>query len=331
MDNYENVESSVTGSVELERTDSETSLEENNSPERDAKEIVTAAEEPEITPSYARVFSKEELDALQEGKDMGATDEKEEYDKELEDRLFPLDEVELKRRQDEIAERSKELSLAELSTLLGVPEDKLERTRESSPGRLSTPEYWLEWYRKTLASTGAAKRANRNFKEEPPDHDSSVVATDSDGRDEGGGTDPKEFPLKEIKVETVHVPESSGSTPAEEQEVVDLTVIEANIALDFNRQPGNPSSASAEGHDALIANGITEEIQKGSLCPGCHAEELRTEKLMEEGSVPIWKQDLETRTRDTLKRFLDPSAVELENLLVRRIMELYRRKDTNSA
>ncbi|KAI9998289.1 hypothetical protein PInf_002664 [Phytophthora infestans] len=262
--------------VELERTDSLTSLEENTSPERDAKEIVTAAEEPEITPSYARVFSKEELDALQEGKDIGAADEKEEYDKELEDRLFPLDEVELKRRQEENAERSRELSLAELSTLLAVPERNWSGLVSLHPdGCLPLNTSWSGIARRWPRRAG--KRAN-------------LVATDSDGRDEGGGADPKVFPLKEIKVETVHFPESSGSTPAEEPEV-------------------------------------TEEIQKGSQCPGCHAETLRTEKLMEEGSVPIWKQDLETRTRDTLKRFLDPSAVELENLLVRRIMERYRKEE----
>ncbi|KAI9985657.1 hypothetical protein PInf_005049 [Phytophthora infestans] len=209
------------GGVELEGTDSETSLDENTSPEMDAKEIATPAEEPEITPSRKWMPYKKErtLEQLT----------RREYDEELEDRLFPLDEVEMKRRQDENAERSRELSLAELSTLLGVPKEKLERTRESSHGRLSTPEYWLEWHRKTLASTGAAKRANRNFKEEPSDRVGSVVATDSDGRDEGGGTDPKVFPLKEIKVETVHFPESSGSTPAEEPEIVDLTCLSGGV------------------------------------------------------------------------------------------------------
>ncbi|GMF91885.1 unnamed protein product [Phytophthora fragariaefolia] len=67
--------------------------------------------------------------------------ELEEYDKELEERLFPLDEVELKERVVKNAAKAKELSLEELSVMLNLPLETLERTHEGSPGELSTPEY----------------------------------------------------------------------------------------------------------------------------------------------------------------------------------------------
>ncbi|OWZ07023.1 hypothetical protein PHMEG_00020639 [Phytophthora megakarya] len=119
-------------------------------------------------------------------------EEKEEFEKELEERLFPLDEVELKKRVKANEEQKKELSLAELSCILGIPEDILVRTRESSPGELSKPEYWIKWYASTLASSEAAKRANRDFNNAPQDGDTMASVSpsakgDSDERDVGGG------------------------------------------------------------------------------------------------------------------------------------------------
>ncbi|KAE8994790.1 hypothetical protein PR001_g20301 [Phytophthora rubi] len=72
------------------------------------------------------------------------------------------------------------------------PVKTLARTRESSPGELSTPEYWLSWYKKTLAATEEARRANRNFQGTEPaggktGRVGSVSLTASDGRDVGGG------------------------------------------------------------------------------------------------------------------------------------------------
>ncbi|KAE8962257.1 hypothetical protein PR003_g29045 [Phytophthora rubi] len=112
---------------------------------------------------HARVFTSDELDALKNGEPSAETDEKEEYEKELEERLFPLDEIELQRHRKKNAEQQKKLSLSELSALLDIPEEKLTRTRDSSPGVLSSPEYWLRWYKETLAASEAAKRANRDF------------------------------------------------------------------------------------------------------------------------------------------------------------------------
>ncbi|KAE9341433.1 hypothetical protein PR003_g9991 [Phytophthora rubi] len=104
-------------------------------------------------PPLDRLFTSEELDLLMEGKTLGTSEEKEEYEKEFEERLYPLDEVELKLRMEKNAEQQQELSLDEISSILNVPVETRARARESSPGELSTPEYWLSWYRKTLAAT----------------------------------------------------------------------------------------------------------------------------------------------------------------------------------
>ncbi|KAE9048407.1 hypothetical protein PR001_g3818 [Phytophthora rubi] len=121
-------------------------------------------------PRYDRLFSDEELDVL-EGNSSGTAPadsavlpEPEEYDKELEDRLYPLDEVELKKRVKENAEAVKEPSLAEMTKLLDIPVETLERTREALPAGNSSPEFWEKWYNDTLESSTEAKRANRDFK-----------------------------------------------------------------------------------------------------------------------------------------------------------------------
>ncbi|ETP07250.1 hypothetical protein F441_16436, partial [Phytophthora nicotianae CJ01A1] len=118
-------------------------------------------------PYYARLFTTEDLDDLEAGRATGVSEEKEEYDKELGDRLIGLDEVALKKRVKKNAEGQKAVSLGELSKILDIPEEVLARTREAAPGELSSPEYWLEWYRRTLATTAAAKRANRDFRSTP--------------------------------------------------------------------------------------------------------------------------------------------------------------------
>ncbi|EGZ09636.1 hypothetical protein PHYSODRAFT_338405 [Phytophthora sojae] len=117
---------------------------------------------------YGRMFTDRELELLEQGEYGLASDEPEEYDKELEERLFPRDEVEMKRRMQENAARQKAMSIEEISKLLGIPVEKLERTKEVARRAGSTPEYWLEWYDKTLAVSSEAKRANRDFKGHGP-------------------------------------------------------------------------------------------------------------------------------------------------------------------
>ncbi|KAE8991780.1 hypothetical protein PR003_g19168 [Phytophthora rubi] len=122
---------------------------------------------------YQRLFIDEELDAMeasspgQEGTVLAGQEiavEKEEYDKELEDRLFPLDEVELLKRVKKNAEAQKEPSLEDMAKHLNLPVEVLERTKEASPDEMSSPEYWQEWFQSTLESSEEAKRANRDFK-----------------------------------------------------------------------------------------------------------------------------------------------------------------------
>ncbi|KAG2913405.1 hypothetical protein PC114_g8541 [Phytophthora cactorum] len=97
------------------------------------------------TSCYDRLFTDEELDMLERGGDQVVTDEPEEYEKELEERLFPLDDKEVMLRVQRDAEEKKKPTLAEMT--------------------LGTPEYWLNWYADTLETSTEAKRANRNFRE----------------------------------------------------------------------------------------------------------------------------------------------------------------------
>ncbi|OWZ08182.1 hypothetical protein PHMEG_00019317 [Phytophthora megakarya] len=103
-------------------------------------------------PSRVIVFTHEELDMLENVSTIGAEEELEEYDKELEERLHFLDEVELKRRLNKNTERLQSLTLEEMSVLLKNPVETLRENREASPGGSSTPEYCLAWYKKRLPS-----------------------------------------------------------------------------------------------------------------------------------------------------------------------------------
>ncbi|OWY96312.1 hypothetical protein PHMEG_00033449, partial [Phytophthora megakarya] len=144
----------------------------------------------DVTPKLdEKVASMAEPGGSKTGLNRTIGEEKEEFEKELEERLFPLDEVELKKRVKANEEQKKELCLAELSCILGIPEEILVRTRESSPGELSKPEYWIKWYASTLASSEAAKR---DFNNAPQDGDTVASVSpsakgDSDERDVGGG------------------------------------------------------------------------------------------------------------------------------------------------
>ncbi|KAI9981035.1 hypothetical protein PInf_010389 [Phytophthora infestans] len=115
---------------------------------------------------YDRLFTDEELDMLEGGEDRIVKSEPEEYDKELEERLLSLDDEKIQSRVTQNASKQEKPSLAELSEQLGIPEEVLERTREVSTGEMREPEYWLDWYERTLENSAAARRANRNFKDE---------------------------------------------------------------------------------------------------------------------------------------------------------------------
>ncbi|GMF44890.1 unnamed protein product [Phytophthora fragariaefolia] len=69
--------------------------------------------------------------------------ETEEYAKDLEEQLFPLDEVELKKRVDENGKRTEDPPIEEMTKYLRIPPETLERNRDG---------------------TSEAKRANRDFR-----------------------------------------------------------------------------------------------------------------------------------------------------------------------
>ncbi|KAE9229823.1 hypothetical protein PF004_g10664 [Phytophthora fragariae] len=174
------------GREEVESTEKPSEVQNESAASTDA-----APPPEESPPSHTRLFTEEELGALEAKMPSPVSVELEEYDKELEERLFPLDEVELEKRVVRNAAKAKEPSLEELSVLLNLPVETLQRTREASPGELSTPEYWLDWYKKTLAASAEAKRANRDFsassssnKEETRAEPGPSGLTESEGADE---------------------------------------------------------------------------------------------------------------------------------------------------
>ncbi|KAI9998539.1 hypothetical protein PInf_002930 [Phytophthora infestans] len=140
--------------------------------EADTDEDAKPSKEIEQTETGC-IFTGAELDAMEEcepGQEAtvlaGAkvNTESEEYDKELEDRLYPLDDAVVLERVRLNTEAVRDPSIAELSRLLGISPEVLERTRRAFPGKLASPEHWQDWFRKTLETTEEAKRANRDFK-----------------------------------------------------------------------------------------------------------------------------------------------------------------------
>ncbi|OWY98966.1 hypothetical protein PHMEG_00030126 [Phytophthora megakarya] len=90
------------------------------------------------------------------------------------------------------AARLNMMTLEEMSVLLNIPLETLRENSEASPGELSTPEYWLVWYQKSLATPEEARRANRNFRGGQPELCSQVnplYPAVTDSRDVGGGVD----------------------------------------------------------------------------------------------------------------------------------------------
>ncbi|OWZ24284.1 LOW QUALITY PROTEIN: hypothetical protein PHMEG_000701 [Phytophthora megakarya] len=101
--------------------------------------------------------------------------EEEEYNKDLEDRLYPLDVVELRRQRNAQAQR--ELALAEVALQLGLSLEKLERNRSVLSEDRDFSAFWVRWFREALANSEEAKRANRDFRKTPSPTSVHVVAS----------------------------------------------------------------------------------------------------------------------------------------------------------
>jgi hypothetical protein len=112
--------------------------------------------------------------------------EPEDYDKETDERLFPLDEDQIQLRVKWNADRQVKPTLPSMSAELGMPVEVSERTKDVSSGTLVKPEYWMDWCAETLEACEEAKRANRDFRERTKagdalPHVANVVAVVSNG------------------------------------------------------------------------------------------------------------------------------------------------------
>ncbi|KAE9069616.1 hypothetical protein PF010_g26594, partial [Phytophthora fragariae] len=154
-------------------------------------------------PEYARLFTPDELDALEAGRPSPAAEEKEEYDKEIEERLFPLDEVELLKKTKKTAAKEKELTLEELSSLLNLT---------------------------TLAASEEAKRANRDFKA-PATAAASTPRVGAVQPDWSDGLKAEENDLISEEVMNVSVKEPNESPP---EPVTDERLVAGNICVAFS-------------------------------------------------------------------------------------------------
>ncbi|POM75024.1 Hypothetical protein PHPALM_7921, partial [Phytophthora palmivora] len=288
-------------------------------------EASTKKSAAEATAGLTRVFSEEELNELTEGVNNGVLEEKEEYDKELEERLFPLDEVELKKRMEVNASQSQKMSLVDLSTVLGIPEEVISRTRESSPGVLSTPEYWTAWYRKTLAATGAAKRANRDFsdlrKSDGGNYSHSPErVTDSDERDVGGGI------FESISTEyQAGVSEELPSYSYDEEAVI------ANVAIDLSETSNSAvdavtvSSRQRKRLDSALVQRmvyylVKEEEKSNPVCVDCGSP-LLSELVLREVDPKV--NDLEERALAKVAQYYRAMSNSVMKRIVGVIVEKY--------
>ncbi|KAG1696796.1 hypothetical protein DVH05_017706 [Phytophthora capsici] len=111
---------------------------------------------------YQRLFTDKELDMLERRGVTTTKTELEEYDKEFEDRLFPLDEVAIRWRAERNAEAA---GTRGPERRVGNTCGCIESTRDVSTGDLDTSEYWLDWYSEALETLAEAKRPNRDFRE----------------------------------------------------------------------------------------------------------------------------------------------------------------------
>ncbi|KAE9345174.1 hypothetical protein PF008_g8894 [Phytophthora fragariae] len=181
--------------------DVESTKDSGETPGESAASTDAAPPPEEPPPPHSRLFTEEELGAPEARTPSTVGFELEEYDKELEERLFPLD----------------------------------ERTREASPGELSTPEYWLDWYKKTLAASAEAKRANRDFRTNSP-------STKEETRAEPGPSRPTESEGASDEVASVLDEVVASIVPS--SRVVATTVDERRVIANIGTKKRNTERAA---------------------------------------------------------------------------------------
>ncbi|KAE9014558.1 hypothetical protein PR001_g15113 [Phytophthora rubi] len=190
----------------------------------------------ETVSGYDRLFSDEELTEVENGGPgqeasilSGAVivPEPEEYNKELEDRLYPLDEVELHKRVAKNEEAQAEPSSEDLARLLGISLKVVERTRQASLG------YWQNWFEDMLDKSEEAKRANRDFR-------SPVVSVVY-----GPSVEAPARPEKASSVESGSYVESVPSSGDEEFASGARVTVESVSTANVERPPDDPGRAVA--------------------------------------------------------------------------------------
>ncbi|KAE9335012.1 hypothetical protein PF008_g13692 [Phytophthora fragariae] len=282
-------------------------------------------------PEYARLFTPDELDALEAGRPSPAAEEKEEYDKEMEERLFHLDEVELRKKMTKNAAKEKELTLEELSSQLGLSVETLARTRASSTDELSAPEYWSAWYRRTLAASEEAKRANNDFKA-PATPTTSTPRVSAERPDWSDELDAEENDLISDEVMNMSVKESSESPP---EPVTDERLVAGNICMTFAgpevegpslEEPAViPFRLRALIRSVVYQIVLEEEARSELRCPAClDADTSQSEDSGTKASTSSYS----VVEREARARLLTLSAAgvlgdRMKEAVVKQIMESY--------
>ncbi|KAE9327482.1 hypothetical protein PR003_g16010 [Phytophthora rubi] len=265
------------------------------SPERDKPDENHAEPSP-----HARVFTEDELDALEGGEPSSTADEKEKYDKELEERLFPLDEVELAKRMKQNTEQQRELSLPELS-------------------------------KETLAASDEAKRANRDFRSADEGATDSTGVTAVQGREdrerfsrEDGSTPPR----RSVRPEQL---ETTKETIVKENIVVSLcsgrTVAIASVSSLTPAETGRllPSRWRALVRRAVYQLVKAEDRLGADSCPSCSSplspRRIQHEERLTDDSPE--NCDLPVRARSVIKRSVTTEDEQLIEKLVKEVVDAY--------
>ncbi|KAE9185875.1 hypothetical protein PF005_g21076 [Phytophthora fragariae] len=203
--------------------DVELTKESGETPDESAASTDTAPPPEEPPPPHARLFTEEELRALEARTPSTMGVELEEYDKELEERLFPLDEVELEKR-------------------------------------------------KTLAVSAEAKRANRDFRADPP-----PTKDEARGEPEPGG--PTELvnakdddaSINEVVASLVPSSRFAATTVDESRVIANTGVPRVNLERKDEDVPSAlPFQLSTLVRSVVFLLILDEEAKNGERCPTCH-------------------------------------------------------------
>ncbi|CAK5159141.1 unnamed protein product [Aphanomyces euteiches] len=94
------------------------------------------------------------------------SNEQENYDKEIEDRLYPIAKADIRHQLERIKARRKNPTHEEILKSLNLgPEDA---HLLMAPAAIEDEDLWLQWFSDTLSKCGEARKANRDFRTNGP-------------------------------------------------------------------------------------------------------------------------------------------------------------------